>query len=84
VGFLSLFENYGNIEVGALFKVWPQRFPAAFATTPPRFALLVACVFHLQNPVFPVWVLCSESHYSCLFGPSDGALDLRSKAVTNA
>lgn len=42
VGFLTLFEHYGYMQVGSLLK----------------------------EPLFPVWVLCSESHYSVLF--SDG------------
>ena len=39
VGFVTLFEAYGTLEVGS----------------------------NLKNPVAPVWVVCSESHYSVLF-----------------
>ena len=39
VGFLTLFERYGYVEVGE----------------------------NLKSPVHPVWVVCSESHYSVLF-----------------
>jgi len=39
VGFLTLFEHYGNMKVGE----------------------------NLKNPEFPIWVLCSESHYSTLW-----------------
>ncbi|GMH59338.1 hypothetical protein TL16_g02808 [Triparma laevis f. inornata] len=41
IGFLTLFEAFGNLECGKNFKV----------------------------PVCPIWVVCSESHYSCLFSP---------------
>ncbi|GMH99785.1 hypothetical protein TrST_g1782 [Triparma strigata] len=41
IGFLTLFEAFGNLECGKHFKV----------------------------PVCPVWVVCSESHYSTLFSP---------------
>ena len=39
VGFVSLFEHYGYVEVGNVLKF----------------------------PKFPVWIVCSESHYSVLF-----------------
>ena len=39
VGFLTLFEAYGHVEVGT----------------------------RLKRPAAPVWVVCSESHYSVLF-----------------
>ena len=41
VGFLTLFEAFGNVSVGDNFKV----------------------------PRCPIWVVCSESHYSTLFSP---------------
>lgn len=53
VGFLSLFENYGNIEVGS----------------------------YMKTPVFPIWVVCSESHYSCMFGANASVLSLNPTAV---
>ena len=39
VGFLTLFEWYGYLEVGAYYK----------------------------RPAYPVWVVCSESHFSTVF-----------------
>ena len=39
IGFLTLFEHYGNFEVGD----------------------------YLKRPVLPIWVICSESHYSIMF-----------------
>ena len=59
VGFLTLFEAFKNVEVGANYK----------------------------NPKTPVWVVCSESHYSVLFSPiakapgggDDDYLDLLSR-----
>jgi hypothetical protein len=39
IGFLSLFEYYGNCIVG----------------------------IHYKEPVFPIWVVCSESHFTVLF-----------------
>ena len=39
VGFVSLFEHYGYVEVGAVLK----------------------------RPRYPVWIVCSESHYSVLY-----------------
>ena len=39
VGFVSLFEHYGYVEVGSVLK----------------------------NPRYPVWIVCSESHYSVLY-----------------
>jgi len=39
IGFLSLFEHYGNFEVGTYYK----------------------------TPLVPIWVICSESHFSVLF-----------------
>ena len=41
VGFLTLFEAFGNVSVGDNFKA----------------------------PTCPIWVVCSESHYSVLFSP---------------
>lgn len=29
----------------------------------------VQCGAHFKEPRLPVWVVCSESHYSVLFGP---------------
>ena len=48
VGMLSLFENYGHVEVGS----------------------------HLKDPKYPVWVVCSESHYSVIFSPVQGTQTL--------
>ncbi|KAG5190338.1 FAM188B-like protein, partial [Tribonema minus] len=45
VGFLTLFEAYGHVSVGA----------------------------HYKRPAAPVWVVCSESHYSALFACNDAA-----------
>ena len=39
VGFVSLFEHYGYVEVGRVLK----------------------------QPRYPVWIVCSESHYSVLY-----------------
>lgn len=39
IGFLSLFEHYGNFEVGTYYK----------------------------TPQVPIWVVCSESHFSVIF-----------------
>ena len=39
VGFVSLFEHYGYVEVGSVLK----------------------------RPRYPVWIVCSESHYSVLY-----------------
>lgn len=41
VGFLTLFEHFGYMEVGQ----------------------------HLKTPQHPLWVVCSESHYSVFFRP---------------
>ena len=41
VGFLTLFEHYGYVQVGS----------------------------HMKKPKSPVWVVCSESHYSVFFAP---------------
>ena len=43
VGFLTLFEHYGYVEVGK----------------------------RLKSPIVPIWVVCSESHYSVLFSAAD-------------
>jgi hypothetical protein len=45
VGFLSLFEHHGYIEVGS----------------------------HLKTPSTPIWVVCSESHYTVLWSFSAAA-----------
>ncbi|KAJ3012739.1 hypothetical protein HKX48_006114 [Thoreauomyces humboldtii] len=50
VGFLSLFESYGSLEVGSRYK----------------------------DPVLPIWVVHSESHYTVLFS-ADGKKPSRSK-----
>lgn len=39
IGFLSLFEHYGNCQVGSYYK----------------------------TPKYPIWIVCSESHFSVLF-----------------
>ena len=39
VGFLTLFEHYGNFLVGDFYK----------------------------KPRLPIWIVCSESHYSVMF-----------------
>ena len=39
IGFLTLFEHYGHMAVGA----------------------------NLKRPHLPIWIVCSESHYSILF-----------------
>lgn len=39
IGFLTLFEHYGHVEVGNNYK----------------------------SPRYPIWVVCSESHYSVFF-----------------
>jgi len=39
IGFLTLFEHYGHVEVGENYK----------------------------TPRYPIWVVCSESHYSVFF-----------------
>lgn len=49
IGFLSLFEHHGYIEVGNYYK----------------------------DPVFPIWVVCSESHYTVLFGLSLITIDIK-------
>ena len=41
IGFLTLFEAFGNVSVGDNYKM----------------------------PSCPIWVVCSESHYSVLFSP---------------
>ncbi len=58
VGFLSLFEHYGYVKVvGA-----PPCFPLS-ARSPH--AQQVGS--NLKRPRVPVWVVCSESHYTTLF-----------------
>ena len=44
IGFLTLFEHYGHMQVGA----------------------------NLKRPQLPIWIICSESHYSILFSPDFG------------
>lgn len=39
IGYLSLFEHYGNCQVGSYYK----------------------------TPKYPIWIVCSESHFSVLF-----------------
>ena len=39
IGFLTLFEAYGNFQVGQ----------------------------YLKSPRLPIWIVCSESHYSVIF-----------------
>lgn len=37
---------------------------------------------HLKTPTAPVWVVCSESHYSVLFLPPHAVIDSRSGEVS--
>jgi hypothetical protein len=48
VGFLSLFEHHGYMEVGA----------------------------HYKSPHWPLWIVCSESHYTVLFALSAACIDV--------
>ena len=53
IGFLSLFEHYGYIEVGR----------------------------HLKDPQTPIWLVCSESHYTTLWSTGGEAAMGRGKGV---
>ncbi|TPX49613.1 hypothetical protein SeLEV6574_g01358 [Synchytrium endobioticum] len=53
IGYLSLFEHYDSLKVGA----------------------------HYKNPTLPIFIICSESHYTVLFSTDRHALDRASRKM---
>lgn len=64
IGFLSLFEHYGSCEVIIINKQMPR--VLTFNLTNYNFQVGK----FMKNPKFPIWIVCSESHFSVLFSPS--------------
>lgn len=75
VGLLSLFEHYNICKVRTESWETPPPTTARFATSG---GFLCVCTYfsclgfqvgaHLKTPRYPIWLLCSESHFSVLFG----------------
>ncbi|XP_024902614.1 probable ubiquitin carboxyl-terminal hydrolase MINDY-4 isoform X6 [Pteropus alecto] len=96
VGFLSLFEHYNvcqlprasakkHHKLGGLKqqKLIVRQFWSTGWFSQPKSKIKVGCF--LKTPRFPIWVVCSESHFSVLFSltvdttqtvPEDGGSDL--------
>lgn len=70
VGLLSLFEHYNICKVRTeSWEVMEAPVWCLLCVFLLHLAVLVSQVgAHLKTPRYPIWLLCSESHFSVLFG----------------